>query len=74
METSATKTMSAYSSNNPGLPLLSESASLGCNSTTQLDCFGDGTMCLEMERVCDGANDCGGWQDEPKGRKKTRHE
>ena len=50
-----------------------ESASLGCNSTTELDCFGDGTMCLGMDKVCDGANDCGAWQDEPKGRRKTGH-
>ena len=46
--------------------VIAESASLGCNST-QLDCFGDGTMCLDPERVCDGVNDCGDWEDEPKG-------
>ena len=46
--------------------VIAESASLGCNST-QLDCFGDGTMCLHPERVCDGVNDCGDWEDEPKG-------
>ncbi len=23
-------------------------------------------MCLDLSRVCDGHNDCGNWQDEPK--------
>ena len=46
--------------------VIAESASLGCNST-QLDCFGDGTMCIDPDRVCDGVNDCGDWEDEPKG-------
>ena len=31
--------------------LIAESASLGCNST-QFDCFGDGTMCLDPDKVC----------------------
>ena len=24
-------------------------------------------MCILLEKVCDRKNDCGGWQDEPKG-------
>jgi hypothetical protein len=38
---------------------------LGCNAT-QFDCFSDGTMCLDFSHVCDGHNDCGNLQDEPK--------
>lgn len=39
---------------------------IGCNSTTEFDCVGDGKMCIRLDRVCDGKNDCGNWQDEPK--------
>ncbi|XP_059098508.1 very low-density lipoprotein receptor-like isoform X2 [Tigriopus californicus] len=41
--------------------------SLGCNSTVEYDCANDGTMCVPLSKLCDGNNDCGAWQDEPKG-------
>lgn len=40
---------------------------LGCNSTVEFDCANDGTMCVPLDKLCDGNNDCGAWQDEPKG-------
>ena len=40
---------------------------IGCNNVTEFDCGGDGKMCIPLEKVCNRKNDCGGWQDEPKG-------
>ena len=40
---------------------------IGCNNSTEFDCGGDGKMCIPLEKVCNRQNDCGGWQDEPKG-------
>ena len=40
---------------------------IGCNNATEFDCGGDGKMCIPLEEVCNRKNDCGGWQDEPKG-------
>ena len=40
---------------------------IGCNNATEFDCGGDGKMCVPLEKVCNRKNDCGGWQDEPKG-------
>ena len=37
----------------------------GCNPETEFDC-GDGKMCIAANRTCDGRNDCGNWEDEPK--------
>ena len=37
----------------------------GCKTDVEFDCGGG--LCILMDRVCDGANDCGQWQDEPKG-------
>ncbi len=39
---------------------------IGCNNTTEFDCGGDGKMCIPLDRVCNGKNDCGNWADEPK--------
>ena len=41
---------------------------IGCDSDKEFDCGGDGKMCIPMERVCNGKNDCGNWADEPKER------
>lgn len=35
-----------------------------CNVQTQFDC-GDNN-CISLEKVCNGVNDCGNWEDEPK--------
>eukprot|EP00095_Tigriopus_kingsejongensis_P002956 maker-scaffold243_size241480-snap-gene-1.20 protein:Tk02956 transcript:maker-scaffold243_size241480-snap-gene-1.20-mRNA-1 annotation:"lipophorin receptor" len=40
---------------------------LGCNATSEFDCAKDGTLCVAFAQLCDGKNDCGAWQDEPKG-------
>lgn len=40
--------------------------SVGCSPETEFDC-GDG-MCISLDKVCDGVNDCGQWEDEPKGK------
>ena len=32
----------------------------------EFDCGGDGKMCIPVDRVCNGKNDCGNWADEPK--------
>lgn len=40
--------------------------SVGCNAVIEFDC-GDG-MCISLDKVCDGVNDCGQWEDEPKGK------
>ena len=47
--------------------LLAGDPAIGCNNTTEFDCAGDGKMCVPLEKVCNRKNDCGGWQDEPKG-------
>ena len=40
--------------------------SKGCNPETEFDCGGG--MCIGLNKVCDGVNDCGQWEDEPKGK------
>ena len=47
--------------------IIADGASQGCNST-EFDCFGDGRRCLDPAALCDGSNDCGDWEDEPKGK------
>lgn len=40
------------------------SGASGCKADEELQCR-NGT-CLRLDRVCDGVNDCGHWEDEPK--------
>ena len=37
----------------------------GCLELVELDCGGDGKMCVPLAKTCDGRNDCGNWADEP---------
>ena len=39
---------------------------IGCDLSKEFDCGGDGKMCIPLDRVCNGKNDCGNWADEPK--------
>ena len=39
---------------------------IGCDLSKEFDCGGDGKMCIPLERLCNGKNDCGNWADEPK--------
>lgn len=39
---------------------------IGCDVNSEFDCGGDGKMCIPLDRVCNGQNDCGNWRDEPK--------
>ncbi|XP_023327750.1 very low-density lipoprotein receptor isoform X3 [Eurytemora carolleeae] len=50
--------------NNCGNPVAS------CDPVSEFDC-GDGKMCIPLEKTCDGKNDCGSWEDEPKSCRKN---
>lgn len=41
-------------------------ASIRCHADTQFDCGGG--LCISLDKVCDGVDDCGQWEDEPKGK------
>ena len=45
---------------------ISVSNKSACEPEEEMECRGSG-RCIRLDQVCNGVNDCGEWEDEPKG-------